>query len=74
MFIALLRFSEYLITAFVSLNNELSMGSPTSIDQNPVELSYHSFMTSMDKSTGRCNVAGDLSTKVCFPSKKRRKC
>ena len=31
-------------------------------------------MTSMDKSTGSCNVVGDLSTKVCFPSKKRRKC
>ena len=74
MFIALLRFSEYLITAFVSLNNELSLGSPTWIDQNPVELSYYSFMTSMDKSTGSCNVVGDLSTNVCFPSKKRRKC
>ena len=41
MFITLLRFIEYLITAFVSLNNELSMGSPTWIDQNPVELSYY---------------------------------
>ena len=36
----------------------------TIIDMNPVDLKYYSFMTSLDKCTGRCNV---LSPKICVP-------
>ena len=40
------------------------MVRPTSINMNPVELKYYSFMISLSNCTGLCNV---LSPKICFP-------
>ena len=40
------------------------MVRPTLIDMNPVELKYYSFMVSLNKCTGSCNV---LSPKTCIP-------
>ena len=40
------------------------MVKPTLIDLNPVELNYYSFMISLDKCNGSCNV---LSPKICIP-------
>ena len=31
-------------------------------------------MISLDKCNGNCNVVDELSTKICVPSKLRRKC
>ena len=36
----------------------------TLIDSNPVQLKYYSFIISLDKCTGSCNV---LSSKICVP-------
>ena len=40
------------------------MVRPTLIDLNPVELKYYSFLISLDKCNGSCNV---LSPKICVP-------
>ena len=40
------------------------MVRPTLIDMNPNELKYYSFMISLNKCTGSCNV---LSPKICVP-------
>ena len=37
---------------------------PTLIDMNPVELKYYTFVISLNKCTGSCNV---LSPKICVP-------
>ena len=37
---------------------------PTLTDMNPVDLKYYSFMISIYKCTGSCNV---LSPKICVP-------
>ena len=41
----------------------------TLIGLNSVEFNYYSFMISLDKFHGSCNVVDDLSTKICVPSK-----
>ena len=46
------------------LNDEPCMNRPTFTDLNPVELKYHSFMISLNKCTGSCNV---LFPKICVP-------
>ena len=46
------------------LNDEPCMVRPTPIDMNPGELKYYSFMISLNKCTGSCNV---LSAKTCVP-------
>ena len=51
------------------LNNESCMIRPTIIDLNPVELNYYPFIISLDKRSGSCNAAYDLSTKICVLSK-----
>ena len=59
MFIVLLSFSESLArdkTKCLFLNDEPCMIRPTLIDLNPVKLKYYSFMISLDKCTGSCNV------------------
>ena len=66
----LLKFSESLArVAKVSdqnkclfLNDEPCMVRSTLIDLNTVDLKYYSFMTSLDKCTGSCNV---LFLKIC---------
>ena len=73
-FITLLSFGGSLITTYLSLNAEPCMIRPTFIDLKPIELNYYLFRISLDKCNGRCNVADDLSTKLCVPSKKRHKC
>ena len=40
------------------------MVRPTLIDLNPVKLKYYSFLISINKCTGSCNV---LSSKICVP-------
>ena len=52
------------LTKFLFLNDEPCMVRRTNIDVSPVDLKYYSFMTSLDKCTGRCNV---LSPKICVP-------
>ena len=44
------------------------MDRPTLIELNPVELHSYSFMISLDKCNGSCNVADDVSTKISTPS------
>ena len=64
LFIALLSFSEALATKCMFLNNEPRMVRPTLIDMNHVEFKYYSFIISLNKYTGSCNV---LSPIICVP-------
>ena len=64
MFSILLSFSRPLATNCVSLSNELCMARLTFIDLNPVDLNYYPFMVILDKGSGSCNAADDLSTKI----------
>ena len=59
------------LTKFLFLNDEPCLVSRTNIDMNPVDLKYYSFMTSLDKCTGSCNV---LSPKICSKRNKRHIC
>ena len=61
--ILLLSFSSSFATKYVSLNDEPCMIRPTLIDLNPVGLKYYTFMISIDKCTGSCNI---LSPNKCF--------
>ena len=61
-FIVLLSFIESLATKCMFLKNELYMNRSSIIDLNPVELGNYSFMISLDKGTGSCNV---LSQQIC---------
>ena len=63
-----LTFSESLATKCMFLNNEKCMIRLSSIDLNPVELNYYSFMIGIDKCNGKYNAVDDLSTKICFPN------
>ena len=68
-FIVLLSFSSSLAPVAdrkkcMFLNDEPCMVKPTLIDLNPVELNYYSFMISLDKCNGSCNI---LSPKICIP-------
>ena len=38
------------------------------IGLNPIELNCHPFMINLDKSSGSCNAAKDVSTKICVSS------
>ena len=60
----LLSFSESLATKCLFLNDEPFSFRPTLVDINPIELKYYSFMVSLNKCTGSCNV---LSPKICVP-------
>ena len=64
-----MSFNEALATTFVSLNIEPCMDRPTFIDLNPFEVTWNSFMISLDKYNGSGNVVDDLSTKICVLSK-----
>ena len=79
-FIVLLSFSSSLAraanvsdqTKCVSLNDEPCIIRPSFIDLNPVTLNYYSFMISLNKCSGSCNV---LSPKICVSKRnKRHKC
>ena len=59
------------LTKFLFLNDEPCMVRRTNIDVSPVDLKYYSFMTSLDKCTGSCNV---LSPKICSKRNKRHIC
>ena len=64
-----MSFSSSLVrdqTKYLFLNDELCLVRPTVIDLNSVELKYYSFMISLNKCVGSCNV---LSTKMCVPRK-----
>ena len=66
-FMVLLSFSSTLAsdrTKYLFLNDETCMDRPNLIDQNPVELKYYSFMISLHKCSGICNI---LSPKRCVP-------
>ena len=52
------------LTKCLFLNDESCMVRPATIDMNPVELKYYSFMINLNKCTGKCN---DLSQKICAP-------
>ena len=41
----------------------------TRIDLNHVKLNYYPFVVSLDKYSGSCVTAYDLSTEICVPSK-----
>ena len=61
----------FLATKCVSLSNEPSMNRPTPINLNSVKLNYYPFKVSLNKSSGSCNGADDLSKKICIPGKIR---
>ena len=69
MLIVLLNFGEFLAARCLSLNNKLCMAKPTFVDLNFVELNSFPFMINLDKCNGSCNVADELSTKICVLSK-----
>ena len=74
LFIMLLSFSSSLVCVAkvyerrkcLSLNDHLCICRPTVIDLNSVELKYYPFMVSLDKCSGSCNSANDISTKICY--------
>ena len=68
-----MRFNGSLATKSVSLNNEPCTTRLTHIDLSPVELNYCPLLITLDKYNGSFNAVDDLSTKICVPSKKRRK-
>ena len=39
------------------------------IDLNPIKLNCHPFMINIDECNGSCNVAKDVSAKICVSSK-----
>ena len=49
--------------------NHAWLGRPTLMDLNPIELNYCPLIISKDKCNGSCNVADDLSMKICVLSK-----
>ena len=59
-FIGLLSFNGFLATKCVLFNNEPCMVRPTLMDLDPVELNYFTYMISLDKYSGSCNVVDDL--------------
>ena len=67
-FIALLSSSARVtdLTKCLFLNDEPCMVRPTIIDMNPVELKFYSFMVSLNKCIGSCNV---LSPKIYVQKK-----
>ena len=67
----LLSFGRSLATKCVSLSNEPSTARPTLIDLNPVKFNYYPFRVSLDKCSGSCNAADDLSTILRIPGKTR---
>ena len=74
MVILLLGFSRPLATKFVSLDNKPGVIRHTLINLNPVELNYYPFIISLGKCNGICNVANDVSMKICVPSEKKGVC
>ena len=67
MFIVLFTFSSSLArdqTKCISLNDDTFTIGPNLVDLNPVKLRYYTFMISLHKCSGSCNV---LSPKVCVP-------
>ena len=66
-FLALLSFIGFFATKYMSLNNKPCMTRLTMIEWNHIELNYP-FMISVDRFFGNCNVADDLSMKICVPS------
>ena len=71
MFIALLSFSESLAYDRVKhlfLSYESCMVRSPLINLNHIELKYYSFMISLDKCTGSCNVS---SSKPCVPKERK---
>ena len=69
LFIVLLSFSQSLAIKCLFLNEQQYMDRPTIFDMNPFDLKYCSFMISLNKCTGICNV---LSTKI-MPFKRNKK-
>ena len=63
-FLVLLSFCSSLATKCVSLNEEPCIARPNLIVLNPVEHKYNSFMISLDRCTGSCNV---FSPNICVP-------
>ena len=43
-------------TKCLSLNDELCMVKPTTVDLNPTELKYYPFMISLDEFNRSCNI------------------
>ena len=69
MFIVLFTFSSSLArdqTKCISLNDDTFTIGPNLVDLNPVKLRYYTFMISLDKCSGSCNV---LSPKRCVSKK-----
>ena len=66
-----MSFTGSLATKCTLPNNETCIDRLTLIDLNPLEVNYYSFMISLDKWNGSCNVVDDLSTKVCVLSETR---
>ena len=69
-FIVLLRSLGHVtdIRECLFLTDEPCMVRPTVIDMNLVELKYYTFMISLNKCTGICNV---LTSKICVPKEKK---
>ena len=58
-----------LATKFLSLNNESSIFRPSLTDLNSVEPKYYPFMAILDKFSGSCHSANEVSTKTCVTNK-----
>ena len=79
LFIVLLSFSDSLArvakvsdeTKCLFLNDKSCIFKPTLIGLNPVELKYYSFMISLNKYKGSCDV---LTPKICVQKETKDKC
>ena len=65
-FMVLFVFGSSLATKCFSLKNEPCTVRPSLIDLDPVGLKYYQFINSLDKYSGSCNSANDLSIKKMY--------
>ena len=77
LFIGILSFSRSLASAVKvpgrkkrrSLNNEPYLARPTLIELRSNEISYYSFMVSVDRCDECCKALDGLSSRICVPNK-----
>ena len=65
-FMVLFAFGSSLPTKFFSLNDDPCTVRSALIDLDPAGLKYYQFINSLDKYSGSCNSANDLSIKKIY--------
>ena len=65
----LLAFGGSFSAKCISMNNQPCTVIPTFIDLNPDELQDYSFIISLEKCEGNCNIAEDPFGRIWYPRK-----